>query len=160
MRISKDFFWLLLIFFIQQLPMVADWGVDLPLIFVILKGLRTDAPRAAGWGFLCGAVQDLLSAGGIGPNVISKTMMGLSSSFFKTRIYREKVLTQTFLILGLSILNGVFEYFLMRWDGVAPRAEDSFWIIAHGVLMTTLVGLIVCFFVVRFRRRRFDPATA
>jgi rod shape-determining protein MreD len=160
MRILKDFFWLFVIFFVQQLPMISDWGIDLPLIFVVLKGLRTEAPRAAGWGFFCGMVQDLLCAGGIGPNAVSKTMMGLAASFFKKRIYREKVVTQTLLILGLSLLNGVFEYLLMRWDGAAPRVEDAFWIISRGVVMTTLAGLVVCFFVVRFRRRRFDPATA
>lgn len=149
-----------ILFFVQQLPLVADWGVDLPLIFVILIGIRSNAPQAAGWGFVTGALQDLLSSGGIGINTISKTFVGMGASFLKMHIYRERILTQTFLIAGLSIFHEIFSYLLMRWDGEAPRAEDAFWICTRSVLSTTLAGFIVCVFVVRFRRRRFDPATA
>lgn len=160
MRISKEILWLFLIFFVQQLPLVADWGIDLPLIFVILTGIRSDLPKAASWGFATGALQDLLSSGGIGINTISKTFAGLGASFLKMHVYRERVLTQTLLIAGLSIFHEIFSYLLMRWDGEAPRAEDAFWICARSVLLTTFAGLIVCVFIVRFRRRRFDPATA
>ena len=160
MRIHKEILWLFLIFFVQQLPLVADWGIDFPLIFVVLIGIRSDLPQAASWGFAAGTLQDLLSSGGIGVNTISKTFVGLGASFLKMHIYRERVLTQTFLIAGLSIFHEFFSYLLMRWDGEAPRAEDAFWICARSVSLTTLAGLVVCVFIVRFRRRRFDPATA
>ena len=160
MRIPKEIFWLFILFFIQQLALVADWGVDLPLIFVVLVGVRSNAPQAASWGLVTGVIQDLLSAGGIGTNTISKIAVGLGSSFFKMHIYRERILTQTFLILGMSVFHEFFAYCLMRWNGEAPRVEDAFWICARSVLFTTLTGLVACFFVVRFRRRRFDPATA
>jgi rod shape-determining protein MreD len=160
MRIPREILLLFVIFFIQQLPMIADWGIDLPLIFVILIGLRSEPTPAAAWGFVVGLIQDLLSSGGIGPNTVTKAMTGLGACFFKMRIYREKVSTQTFLIFGMSIFHGVFEYLLVRWEGSAPRAEDAFWLICRGVSLTTLVGFVVCLFVVRFRRRRFDPATA
>ncbi len=160
MRIPKEVFWLFLIFFVQQLPLVSDWGIDLPLIFVVLTGVRSGAPQAATWGFVSGAVQDLLSSGGIGVNTISKTLVGLTASLLKMHVYRERVLTQTFLIMGLSIFHEVFSYLLMRWDGEAPRAEDALGICLRSVLFTTLTGLVICVFVVRFRRRRFDPATA
>jgi len=156
----KEIFWLLVLFFIQQLPLVADWGVDLPLIFVVLVGLRSEPAQSAGWGLTAGMIQDLLSAGGIGTNAISKTIVGLASSLFKMHVYREKVLTQTSLIAAMSIFHELFVYGLMRWDGEAPRAEDAFSTCFRSVLFTTLAGLAVCFFVVRFRRRRFDPATA
>jgi rod shape-determining protein MreD len=160
MRIPREILLLFVIFFIQQLPMVADWGIDLPLIFVVLIGLRSEPTQAATWGFVVGLIQDLLSAGGIGVNTIAKAMTGLVACFFKMHIYREKASTQTFLIFGMSIFHSVFEYLLMRWDGTAPRAEDAFWLICRNVALTTFVGLLVCLFVVRFRRRRFDPATA
>jgi hypothetical protein len=34
------------------------------------------------------------------------------------------------------------------------------WIALPSIFLTSLVGAVVCFGVVRFRRRRFDPATA
>jgi rod shape-determining protein MreD len=160
LRVPKEVLWLYPIFFVQQLPLVADWGIDIPLIFVALIGIRSDEPQAATWGFISGAIQDLLSSGGIGTNTISKTFAGLGASFFKMHIYRERILTQTFLILCLSVFHEIFSYLLMRWDGEAPRAEDALEICARSVLFTTLAGLVVCVFVVRFRRRRFDPATA
>jgi rod shape-determining protein MreD len=159
-RIPKEILWLFLIFFIQQLPLVSDWGIDLPLIFVVLIGIRSHGPQAAGWGFVSGAIQDLLSSGGIGINTIAKTFVGLGASLLRMHIYRERILTQAFLIMGLSIFHEIFSYLLMRCDGEAPRAEDALGICARSVLFTTLVGLVVCVFVVRFRRRRFDPATA
>jgi rod shape-determining protein MreD len=160
MRISREIFWLLILIFVQQLPMVADRGIDLPLIFVVLVGVRSNALPAAGWGLVTGIIQDLLSAGGVGTNTIAKIAVGLGSSFFKMHIYREKILTQTLLISGMSAFHEFFSYFLMRLNGEAPRAGDAFWVCAQSVLFTTLTGLVVCFFVVRFRRRRFDPATA
>lgn len=160
MRIPKELLILPIVFFVQQLPIVADWGVDLPLIFVVLMGLRNDFPAASAWGFLTGLIQDLLSVGGIGPNTISKTMVGLGASFLKMHIYREKVVTQTFLIFVLSIFHEIFSYLLLRWNNAAPRAEDALSICSRSVILTTLVGLVVCFFLVRFRRSRYDPATA
>jgi rod shape-determining protein MreD len=160
MRIPKEIFILFVIFFIQQLPIVADWGIDLPLIFVVLTGLRKDFPESSAWGFLTGLIQDLLSVGGIGPNTIAKTFVGLAASFFKMHVYREKVVTQTFLIFCLSIFHEIFFYVLLRWNNAAPRAEDALGICSRSVLLNTLVGLVVCVVLVRFRRRRYDPATA
>jgi rod shape-determining protein MreD len=160
LRISKEILWLFLVFFVQQLPLIADWGIDLPLIFVVLIGVRSEAPQAAAWGFLTGAIQDLLSSGGVGVNTISKAFAGIGASLLKMHVYRERVLTQTFLIMGLSVFHEIFSYLLMRSDGEAPRAEDAFGICVRSVLFTTMAGLVICVFVVRFRRRRFDPATA
>jgi rod shape-determining protein MreD len=160
MKIPKELFVLFVIFFIQQLPNVADWGVDLPLIFVVLAGLRKDLPQASAWGFLTGLIQDLLSVGGIGVNTISKTLAALGASFLKTHIYREKVTTQTFLIFCLSIFHELFSYLLLRWNGSAPRVEDALGICSRSVLLTTITGSVICFFLVRLRRSRQDPATA
>ena len=160
MRIPRQVLWILALFFIQQLPAVAALGVDLPLIFVVLVGLRSDAPRAAGWGFLMGLLQDLLSASWIGPNTVAKTLAGILSSFSQRHIYRERVLTQTFLIFMVSLFHQFFIWMLLKWVGSAPPAGDALRICVKAVFLTTLVGAVVCVFVVRFRRRRFDPATA
>ena len=160
MKIPKEIFWILGLFFIQQLPAVAAWGVDLPLLFVVLVGLRTDLPKAAGWGFCLGLLQDLLSSGWIGPNTIAKTLTGVLASLSKRHIYRERVLTQTFLVFVASLFHQVFIWVLLKWDGTAPPAGDALGIVVRSLLATTLAGILVCFFVVRFRKRRFDPATA
>jgi rod shape-determining protein MreD len=153
-------FLILVVFFVQQLPGVSDWGIDLPLLFVVLTGLRTSPSNAAGWGFFIGAVQDLLSAGWIGPNTIGKTLAGLIASFSQMHIYHEKISTQTFLIFLASVFHQLLIYVLMKWDGSAPWTGDALGIGLRTVLMTTFSGAVICFFVVRFRKRRFDPATA
>lgn len=160
MKIPKELFWILGLFFIQQLPAVAAWGVDLPLIFVVLVGLRTDLPRAGGWGFLMGLLQDLLSSGWIGPNTLAKTLTGILACLSKRHIYRERVLTQAFLIAAATLFHQAFIWVLLKWDGTAPPAGDAFGILVRSLMATTLAGVVVCFFVVRFRKRRFDPATA
>jgi rod shape-determining protein MreD len=160
MNIPKQILWLIAIFFIQQLPAVSAWGIDLPLIFVVLVGLRSTAPSAGAWGFFVGLAQDLLSAGWIGPHTVAKTLVGLLSCFSQRHIYRERVLTQTFLIFWMALFHQVFIWLLLRWDGSAPLSGDAFGVIIRGVSMTTLMGIVICFFVVKFRRRRFDPATA
>jgi rod shape-determining protein MreD len=160
MKIPWKIFLVLAVFFVQQLPAVSDWGVDLPLLFVVLTGLRTTPSNAAGWGFFIGVVQDLLSAGWIGPNTIAKTFAGLTASFSQMHIYHEKVSTQTFLIFWASVFHQLLIYALMKWDGSAPWTGDALGIGLRTVLMTTVSGAVACFFVVRLRRRRFDPATA
>jgi rod shape-determining protein MreD len=160
MKISPQILWILALLFVQQLPAVSSWGIDLPLIFVILTGLRTTAPKAAGWGFLLGVIQDLLSTAWLGPNTIAKTLTGILCSFSKRYIYRERVLTQTFLVFWAALFHQAVVWWILKWDGSAPAAEDAVWICLRTVLNTTLAGVVVCFFVVRFRRRRHDPATA
>jgi len=160
MGITAKLFWILVIFFVEQLPGVSSVGVDLPLIFVVLTGLRSDAAGAAGWGFLMGVLQDMLSANWTGPNTITKTLIGLFSCFAKKHIYRERVGTQTFLIFCATLLHQLFLWLLMKWDGPAPPAGDAFWIIFESVVMTSVAGMVVSFVVVKLRKRRYDPATA
>ena len=160
MKIPKLLFWILSVFFLQQLPGVSTWGIDLPLIFVVLIGLRRGAPEAAGWGFGIGLLQDLLSSGWIGPHAIAKTLVGLISCLSQRHVYRERVLTQTFLIFSMMAFQQIFIWFLLRWDHSAPRWAEAFSLCLDSVPMTTLAGMVVCVFVVKFRRRRFDPATA
>lgn len=160
MKISKHALWIFIIFYAQQLPGVASWGIDMPLLFVVLMGVRTTVPKAAGWGFLVGFLQDLLSGGWIGPNTIAKTLTGVFSSLAKRHIYHERVLTQTFLVFAASVFHQICIWLLLKWDGTSPLAVDAFTVCLRSVCWTTLVGVVVCFFVVRFRKRRFDPATA
>src|SRR5580658_11094709 len=134
MKIPKELFFILALFFVQQLPVVSSSGTDLALIFTALLGLRTTVPKAAAWGFLVGLLQDLLSAGWIGPNTVAKTLVGLLSSVFKRHIYREKVLTQTFLIFNATLFHQLFIWLLLKWDGSAPPAGDAFVICMRAVL--------------------------
>jgi rod shape-determining protein MreD len=160
LRIPRKLVWILGLFFVQQLPGVSSWGVDLPLLFTVLVGLRSSPAKAAGWGFLMGLFQDLLSTDWIGPNTVAKTLVGLLASFSQRHVYRERVLTQTFLIFIMTFLHQILIWVLLTWDGSAPPASDAIWICLKTTAGTTLAGAVACFFVVRFRRRRFDPATA
>jgi rod shape-determining protein MreD len=159
-NILKQTLWIVLLFFFQQLPGVAAWGVDLPLLFVILKGVRTDVPRAAGWGFLLGLLQDFLSSGWIGPNTTAKTLTGVFASLSKRHVYRERVITQSLLVLLATLFHQIFIWIILKWDDSAPDFANAIGIVLKTVGMTTLVGVGACFLLARFRKRRFDPATA
>lgn len=148
------------IFFVQQLPIVANWGMDLPLVFVILAGLRATPTKAAGWGFLLGLAQDTLSASWIGPNTVAKTLTGLLCAYFHRRIYREKVLTQTFLVMVATLFHQGLVWLIKLWDGSAPSWDQSLWICWKALVGTTAMGILASLLLVRFRRRRYDPATA
>jgi rod shape-determining protein MreD len=150
----------LAVLLIQQMPGVSDMGVDLPLIYAVLVGLRSAPLRAAAWGAGLGFAQDLLSAGWVGPGLISKTLIGILSSVAHRHIYRERVLTQTFLIFLMAVLQQLIVWLLLQWDGSAPSFAGAFSVAERTVLGTSLVGAAACFWVVRFRPSSLDPATA
>jgi rod shape-determining protein MreD len=159
-KISRELFLVMAVFFLQHLTGVADWGVDLPLIFVVLKALRTTPVKGAAWGFFMGTLQDLFTANWIGTHIAADALVGYLASLSRRHVYRERVLTQTFLIFGMMALRQLLVWGLLKWDGTAPLAGDALGVVAHSVAMTGLVGWAACWLVVRFRPRRQDPATA
>ena len=159
MKNSTLALWAFAIFFFQQ-SFAAIWGIDLPLIFVSLVGLRSSPLKAASIGLVMGLGQDLLSAGFIGPNLIAKILIALAAVASQKKIYRERVSTQSLLVLLSVCLQQIVIWSLMRWDDKAPALGDALWVALPSIFLTSLVGAVVCFGVVRFRRRRFDPATA
>lgn len=160
MKLSREILMVMGVFFLQHLMGVADWGVDLPLIFVVLKSLRTTPTKAAGWGFFMGTLMDLFTADWIGIHIVTDTLVGFLTSFFRRHVYRERVLTQAFVILVMMSLRQFLIWGLLKWDGAAPPAADALGVVAQSVAMTGLVGWAACGLVVRFRPRRQDPATA
>jgi rod shape-determining protein MreD len=158
--ILRQIFLVMAVFFLQHLSGVADWGVDLPLVFVVLKGLRTTPAKAAGWGFLMGTLQDLFSSDWIGIHIAADALVGCLASLSRRHVYRERVLTQTFVIFGMMALRQLLAWGLLKWDGTAPPAADALGVVVHSVAMTGLTGWAACWLVVRFRPRRQDPATA
>ncbi len=160
MKISRELILLLGLFFLQHLSYVSDWGVDLPLIFVVLKALRIKPTQAAAWGFSLGALQDLFTADWIGPHIVGNALVGFITSSFRRNVYRERVMTQTFVVCGMMGLRQLVIWGLLKWDGTAPPASDALGVVLQSVGMTGLVGWVVCWLMVRFRTRRHDPATA
>ncbi len=160
MKLSREILLILALFFIQHLSNVADWGVDLPLIFVVLMSLRTKPAQAAAWGFGLGTLQDLFTAGWIGPHLTADALTGFVASLFRRHVYRERVLTQTFMIFVMTAFRQLVIWGLLKWDGSAPLAADAFGMVAQSVAITGLAGWVVCWMVVRFRPRRQDPATS
>ena len=69
-------------------------------------------------------------------------------------------MTQTLLILLATLFHQICVWIILVWDGTSPSVANSLGIIFKAVGSTTLVGVVVSFVLVRFRKRRFDPATA
>jgi len=116
-KIPKKSGLILGLFFVQQMPGVSDLGIDLPLVFTVLIGLRSTPPRAAAWGALLGFAQDVLSAGWLGPGFIPKILIGIFSSVLQRHTYRERVLTQTALVFLMACLEQILVWLLLKWDG-------------------------------------------
>ncbi len=148
------------ILFVQQLPGVSGAGVDLPLIFVVLMGLRKPMAQAVAWGALLGFLQDALSADWLGLHLTAKVLAALISSAINRHAYREKIAPQGFLIFLMVWLQQTVVWLLLKWDGSAPGFSSFLLVLERTLLGTTLAGVLVSFWVVRFRRRRMDPATA
>ena len=159
-KIPQKILWVLALLYVQQLSYVSTYGVDLPMVFTVLVALRTTLPRAVAWGALVGTLQDLLSADWLGPHLVSKVLISLLTSFSQRHVYQEKILTQAFFIFLMALFQQTVIWLLLKWGGSLSPSFDPLGIMARGVLGTSLAGIVVCFFVVQFRRRRTDPATA
>ncbi len=71
-------------FFLQGRVSVLGVSPDLTVLLVYYLGIRYGETRGLLAGVLIGALEDSLSSSIIGPNMLSKGIIGFSSSFFIT----------------------------------------------------------------------------
>lgn len=145
---------------IQVTPGVARWGLDLPLLFVALLGLRMPLLEAAAWGAVAGLGQDLLSSCGVGPHVAAKMIVGMSAHAFRTLVYQERVLTQSALVAACMLLQQLLLWGYFAALGVAPAPAQVMALLGRSVGLTALAGVAASWCLVRLRRQYNDPATA
>lgn len=84
----KQLFFLLLIFFaffFKGTPAFPDVSPNLTALLAFYAGIRFGETKGLLMGVLIGALEDSLSTSIIGPNVLSKGMVGFSASFFISR---------------------------------------------------------------------------
>lgn len=76
---------------------------DLVLVFAVFYALLNDARSAAGYGFLCGLLEDLLLGRFIGTNALAKGATAYIIGILQGNVFKEN------LVVGvLSVLIGTF----------------------------------------------------
>jgi rod shape-determining protein MreD len=145
--------------FFQQFYGFSEFGVDFLLILVVLKGIRTTPANAVVYGGVIGFFQDALSSSWIGPNMVAKILISFLVSLLKKNFYREKIWTQTLLISITMFFQQIIILIILN---LCSRQNKIFSIslIFKPTIMTSIVGALICFVVVQFRHRHYDPATA
>jgi len=151
---------LVLSLLLQPIRGVADHGLDLVLVVVVLGSLRLPLAQAALWGLAAGLIQDLSSISWVGPHMISNSLSAVLAGWMRNRIYRERIFTQGLLVLAAAGFKQFVLWALWAWDGGDPAFGDVLALMGRTLLATTGVGFAASALLVRYGRRYHDPATA
>ncbi len=145
---------------IQTSPGVSAWGVDMPLVFTALVGVRCGLLESLVWGILAGLFQDTLSACGPGPHAVANGAVAFLAFISQNTVFREKVLTQAGLVGTCMALHQAMLWFLFRFFEEGVTSGDEWAFVTRSVLVTTVAGAMVSWVIIRYRRLSHDPATA
>lgn len=117
---------------------------DLGLIVVYLIGVRMGGTHGLVMGILVGMFMDLFSGGMLGPNFLSKPIVGWLSGMAGRTILDVKILVSVGLLFGFSVFSGLFIYFFLE---ILKGGSDLFvtfrWIIFPQALYDCVMGGII-----------------
>lgn len=132
--------------------------IDLPLIVVTYFALRRDVVQALIVGFVAGLATDVFSAGLLGANGFSKTLIAYLIAALVTRVMLDNPLARIPVLAGAAAFDAGLLVLLHRILGqpsLVPFAETA----AYKLIGTTVAGtfifyLLDMFFSDRARQRR------
>jgi rod shape-determining protein MreD len=87
---------------------------DLALIWVVYCGVHCSGNMGIGWGFVMGILQDSLSGGLLGLNVLSKSLIGFFFAVLKDKFFVEGIVPVVFFLVASSLFDGLVFYFFMN----------------------------------------------
>lgn len=133
---------LLLVVFVLQvrLPLPPSFRPAFVLLAIFFHSLRHGETKGLLLGALGGLALDVFSAGMIGPQMLSKGVVGYVSAWLPRLFYRKTPVTLTVCIaiaalMDCVILNTVFRSFSLSWT-IDPR--DILWL----TVATSAVGAV------------------
>lgn len=99
---------------------------DLVIIAAVFLGFAFSKGKSVAAGSCLGLIQDTLSGGIIGMNMLSKGLAGYCAAHLRETIILENIIAQCFLIFGATILEGVVFQFL---SNIFPMIQtpEGFW---------------------------------
>ncbi|MEN6326857.1 MAG: rod shape-determining protein MreD [Syntrophomonas sp.] len=80
---------------------------DVVLIFVVFFALLNNANRSAGYGFLCGLLEDLYMGRFIGINALSKALTAYAIGRLQGNVFKENILVGVIAVLIGTIINSL-----------------------------------------------------
>ena len=102
------------------------WGVgpDLILILLVYISLRSTPDEALSLGLCLGFIEDSLSGGLFGLNILTKTLIAYNISRFGQRIDVGSPTSQIFFVVIATLTDGLFSIFVLRlcnlWEATGP----------------------------------------
>ncbi len=137
---------------------------DLALLFVLAAGMRRGETSGAIWGVVLGFVEDTLSAGLPGANILTKGLLGFAAGNLRTQLDCDNPNTQAIVAVVATLLEGLVHLALLEvfsagrgvlipfLGTIVPAAA------VNGALLPTAAFLRLSF--LRWRTRRLATADA
>jgi len=116
---------------------------DLVLILVCFYSIRKGQVKGMLYGALSGFLIDSASGFIIGPNILSKSIVGFFFSFIRQKFFLWNVFLNTLLIFLFSIVDILLVRAVLEIFSGVSFALRSSWIMVLSVLYTTSAGVAV-----------------
>ena len=132
-------------FFLQGRISVLGISPDLTALLVFFAGMRYGETRGLLLGVLTGALEDGLAGSFIGPHMLSKGIIGFSSSFFVSGgFFRWTPLLGAVAVALLTVSDNFF-VLLSRtiFDRMPSSLPEAFFVTIMQALLNTPAGVIM-----------------
>ena len=144
----KYFYWLLMIFFsflLQGHISVLGVSPNLSVLLVYYAGIRHGEIKGMLAGVLIGSLEDIMSLSLLGPNLLSKGIIGFSSAFFVTGgLFRWTPLLGIIAVLLLTFLDNSMTFLtLSLFDKVPAAVSNALFISLMQSLLNAPAGIFI-----------------
>lgn len=122
------------------------WGVSpaLTIVIVFYLGVRHGSLKGILFGSLIGIIEDSISGNILGPNLLAKGLVGYSSSFISSSLFRWTPLLGMTGIFVLTIIDSVI---VLLFKAAYETAPAVFYGIIPMVLFRGLINSVFGFFI-------------
>lgn len=134
-----------LAFLFQGKFFILGTPLNLTVLLAYYAGIRCGETRGLFLGALIGALQDIMASSIIGPNLMSKGIVGFASSYFISgSVFRWTPLFGLIIIFALTFFDNTL-VFMSRsmFVGMPKTFSDAFLIAVTQSLMNAPVGMFI-----------------
>lgn len=118
---------------------------DFVLIFVIFYALKQGQLRGVVYGALTGLLIDSANGLILGPNILSKALIGYSVPFFRKKLFEWNSIVSAFFILVFSLFDLFLNYLCFTTFRGMPILSGAVKIAVLHIIATTVAGLFLYF---------------
>lgn len=134
-----------LTFFLQGRISVLGISPDLTVVLIFFAGMRYGETRGLLLGALTGAIEDSLCGSFIGPHMLSKGIIGFSSSFFISGGFFRWTPLLGAVAVALLTVSDNFIVFAARaiFDKTPAALPEALFVTVMQALLNTPVGIFI-----------------